>query len=892
MGLKQLREKQAERKKAVPGTRAKSTPVNTSAEAQKPPVTKPEVRKRGIGVTQNKTAPKLSQRAKEVIAKAKSTAEVQAVLDGELPKGYTALVKHDVPMLMKLKKDIIEHKIASFDYETNGDPDDETQDPQDHEIVGVSFAYQIGQAFYMPIQHVSYGANWEMKWFVDNFLKPVLEHPDVLIIAHNIQFEHQVSLLYGIDMLPKTENRKIVDTMLMVKMLALDESINVGTGEVIVGLKPNTKALLADDNGMVHGLLHVDEIKSFQETVGYVHWEEPIPGEFYKSGKNKGKPKTKKMKRSRTFGELPVDKHTTDYGCSDSDWALGLYYYLLPIMEAEDLLDTFFELNVPFSMVLGEYELTGWHVNKSKLESMRDVAFNALYGRTDITDEEIENKDIRYEEGSIMDKLTDALFEVTDGLVDIDEDGRIIVPAGVYGMGEWRGNPVSLEIKTPKPFNWGSVQHKQWLFFRILKLDTRGLERSKNTGLPGTGKDNWEKLVEGYTGNNKFMSILKEKNKYDKILSTYVNGMLPFVREDTGKIHTNLKIISTWRLSSKKPNLQNIPRADNDPMGIRGVFEAPDYDTKKDYSSLNICTRPTILLTREALSGTMVYVNADYSQIELRVLAWFANEANMIQAFWDGHDFHSATAHDIFNLTDCTIEEVKYKYKPYRYQAKAINFGLVYGLTEYGLAKDPKMNMTTSQAKQFIDRYFAKYPGVKQYANDQIAFAREHGYVQTIFGNRRPIPEINHPNKWVKQSGENKAMNTPIQGSAADLIRKAMVDIQIETRKPENSFLKAVMQIHDEIQGESPIEYALEGAMLLKNTMEKPVEGISDVIPIKADPAIGKIWQHALDVSFDENGKAYVSPKKEKKEATDVTIDEIEYMLELYHIAGIEVRVS
>jgi hypothetical protein len=120
-----------------------------------------------------------------------------------------------------------------------------------------------------------------------------------------------------------------------------------------------------------------------------------------------------------------------------------------------------------------------------------------------------------------------------------------------------------------------------------------------------------------------------------------------------------------------------------------------------------------------------------------------------------------------------------------------------------------------------------------------------------------------------------------------------MVNIQRETRKPENSFLKAVMQIHDEIQGESPIEYALEGAMLLKETMEKPVEGISDVIPIQADPAIGKIWSHALDVKFDKvTGKAYVSPKKEKKEATDVTIDEIDYMLELYHIAGIEVRVS
>jgi DNA polymerase I len=877
MGLKQLKEKQAERK--VTG-RQKAVPGKQASEAPKAPVTP---RNKGIGQQRNVTAPKLSPKAKEAIAKAQTTEEVQVIIDGELPKGYTAIGKNDLGKLMKLKEDIIKYGITAFDYETDGDPDDETQDPQDHSLVGVSFAYQVGQAFYMPLAHSGYGANWGIDWFVANFLKPILEHHDVMIIAHNIQFEHQISLMYGIDMLPKTENRLIVDTMLMVKMLALKESINEGTGEVIVGLKPNTKALLADKNGMVHGLLHVDDIKSFTDTVGRIEWEEPIPGEFYKSGKKKGQPKTKKMSRSRTFGELPVDKHTVDYGCSDSDWTLALYIYLLPLMEAEDLLDTFFELNVPFSMVLGEYELTGWCANREKLEDMRLVANKALYGEQGSEEEP--------EEGSIMFELHNALIEITEGLADVDDDGNVIVPAGVYGMGEWRNNPVSLEIKTSKPFNWGSTQHKQWLFFRILKLDTRGLERSKATGLPGTGKDNWEKLVDGYTGNNKFMTILKEKNKFDKILSTYVNGMLPFLREDTSKLHTSLKIVSTWRLSSKKPNLQNIPRADNDPMGIRSVFEAPDYDVSADYSHLNICTRPTVLLTREALSGQMVYVNADYSQIELRVLAWFANERNMIQAFWDGHDFHSATAHDIFNL-DCTIPEVKKFYKPYRYQAKSINFGLVYGLTEYGLSKDPKMGMTTAQAKQFIDKYFMKYPGVKQYANDQIAFAREHGYVQTIFGNRRPIPEINHPNKWVASKGENKAMNTPIQGSASDIIRQAMVNIQRETRKPENSFLKAVMQIHDEIQGESPIEYALEGAMLLKETMEKPIEGISDIIPIQADPAIGKVWSHALDVSFDEKGKAYVSPKKEKKEATDVTIDEIEYMLELYHIAGIDVRVS
>lgn len=163
MGLKQLKEKQAE-KKAVTA-RPKNTPA---------PVTK------------RKTEPKLSQRAKEVIAKAQTTAEVQKVISGELPKGYHAIGKNDSFKLLQLKEEIITRGICAFDYETNGDQDDETQDQQDHEVVGVSFAYEVGQAFYMPIQHISYGANWEMGWFVENFLKPILEHPDVTIIAHNI----------------------------------------------------------------------------------------------------------------------------------------------------------------------------------------------------------------------------------------------------------------------------------------------------------------------------------------------------------------------------------------------------------------------------------------------------------------------------------------------------------------------------------------------------------------------------------------------------------------------------------------------------------------------------------------------------------------------------------
>lgn len=541
MSLKQIQERLGNRTSGRQKVTGATTPAQPAA-----PIVSPgrQKAKPYVGNTAMTTQVKLSQRAKEVIAKAETTAEVQAVLDSELPKGYTAIGKNDLPKLMALKAAIIKNGIAGFDYETNGDTEDDYQDPQDHELVGVSFSYQIGQAFYMPLQHVGYGANWDIAWFVENFLKPVLEHPNVLVIAHNVAFEHQISLLYGIDMYPKVLKRKVVDTMIMVKSLGLPETVN-GLGEVVVGLKPSTKALLSDkETGLVHGILHVDDIKTFDQMVTVM-----VQVGVLKSGKNKGQPKYEKKKI--TFGERPVDQETVDYGCSDSDWALGLYYKLMPLMEAEDLLDVFFELNMPFVMVLGEYELTGWRVNQDRLRDMERIARMALDGYKDEkTGEEVIGLD---------DELYDALYELTveQGLAETDDEGNIIVPAGSYPMGQWRRQNVFLTIKNSAVFNWNSTNHKQWLFFHILKIDLRGLERSKSTGLPSTGKDNMEKIIEDYEGDSAFMKVMRERGKYVKLLSTYVEGMLPFAREDTSKIHTNLKLVQTWRLASSKPNLQN-----------------------------------------------------------------------------------------------------------------------------------------------------------------------------------------------------------------------------------------------------------------------------------------------------------------------------------------------
>jgi hypothetical protein len=251
-----------------------------------------------------------------------------------LPMGYHCIGKNQMGMLMELRRQIETAKICAFDYETDGDPDDETTDPQDHRLTMVSFSYQIGQAFCLPIAMDMYAANWNLTWLIKNFLRPILENPEILVIAHNIKAEHGWSLVNcEIDMFPKAIKGMVMDTMIMVKALALPENTEqVGDSyEVKVGLKPATKALLADqETGLVNGLLHIDDIKSFKDTVGVLTWDEPIPGEFYKSGAKKGLPKTKKMSRHRRFNELPVAQEVIDYSCSDSDWALGIYYKLYP----------------------------------------------------------------------------------------------------------------------------------------------------------------------------------------------------------------------------------------------------------------------------------------------------------------------------------------------------------------------------------------------------------------------------------------------------------------------------------------------------------------------------------------------------------------------------------
>ena len=213
---------------------------------------------------------------------------------------------------------------------------------------------------------------------------------------------------------------------------------------------------------------------------------------------------------------------------------------------------------------------------------------------------------------------------------------------------------------------------------------------------------------------------------------------------------------------------------------------------------------------------------------------------------------------------------------------------LVFGMTEFGLSADRDMKMNIKEAAQFIKMYMGRFPGVRVYMDEQIAFSRTHGYVTTMFNHRRPIPDINHPNKRIRQAAENQSINTPIQGTAADIIRLAMVNIrrEIPTRAP---YLTSTIQIHDELKYQCPVEYAIEGCKFIQEVMERPIPGFSEIMPIKAEPDLGKIWGHSLDLKFKPDGTAYVKPKATKNDPTDVTYDMIDYALPLYKLAGIQV---
>ncbi len=351
-------------------------------------------------------------------------------------------------------------------------------------------------------------------------------------------------------------------------------------------------------------------------------------------------------------------------------------------------------------------------------------------------------------------------------------------------------------------FNINSPAQVGEILFDRLHLDEKA-KRGKN-GKYSTS----EEVLQTLRDKHPIVGKILEQRELKKLISTYIEPLPSYINPATGKIHTtyNQTVTATGRLSSSNPNLQNLPvRTERGQLIRRAVIPDPGC----------------------------VFLSADYSQIELRLMAHFSRDEHMLQAFQTGQDIHAATAAKIFGVpTDQVTKEQ-------RRRAKTANFGIIYGISSFGLAQ--QLDCSRTEAKALIDGYFASFPGIAAYIERQKTFAREHGYVETLFGRKRYLPDITSHNSTVRSFAERNAVNAPIQGTAADIIKMAMVAINRRFKK-EQLRAQMIMQVHDELNFNVPEQEAEQVRSIVVDEMQNAVH-LS--VPLIADCGIGRNWLEA-----------------------------------------------
>ncbi len=394
----------------------------------------------------------------------------------------------------------------------------------------------------------------------------------------------------------------------------------------------------------------------------------------------------------------------------------------------------------------------------------------------------------------------------THVLLTIERNGVLIDAALLEKQsGELGIKMLELETKAHEeagqPFNLGSPKQLAEILF-----DKKGIKPLKKTpgGAPSTDEETLAKLAEDHP----LPKIILDYRSVAKLKSTYTDKLPRMVNAKTGRVHTNYgqAVAVTGRLSSNDPNLQNIPVRTAEGRRIREAFIAPP--------------------------GSVI-LSADYSQIELRIMAHLSSDPGLLKAFAEGMDVHRATAAEIFSVdaNDVSSEQRRY--------AKVINFGLIYGMSAFGLAAN--LGIERGAAASYIDKYFARYPGVKQYMERTRAEASEQGYVETVFGRRLWLPDIRSSNQGRRQGAERAAINAPMQGTAADLIKLAMIAVQgwLEQSKLKT---KLVMQVHDELVLEVPSD-ELE---LVRKEIPGLMTNVAKLdVPLVAEPGVGGNWEEA-----------------------------------------------
>ncbi len=354
-------------------------------------------------------------------------------------------------------------------------------------------------------------------------------------------------------------------------------------------------------------------------------------------------------------------------------------------------------------------------------------------------------------------------------------------------------------------FNLASPKQLGEVLFEKLKLDPKA--KKTKTGQYATGEDVLLKLA----AQNKIVDDILGFRELTKLKSTYVDALPAMINPKTGRVHTSYAqaVAVTGRLSSNNPNLQNIPIRTEKGREIRKAFIPRDENR--------------------------ILISADYSQIELRIVAAISGDPNMCEAFKNKKDIHTATAAKIYGIEENAVT------KEMRYKAKSVNFGIIYGQGAFGLSEN--LGITRAEAKEIIDNYKKEFPNIQQYMDDQINFAKEHEYVETLMGRKRYLRDINSSNFTVRGYAERNAINSPIQGTAADMIKLAMIKIHNEMNQKKYES-KMILQVHDELIFDAVMDETEELENLILNCMKNALKLPNDV-PVEAEIGKGKNWLEA-----------------------------------------------
>ena len=452
-------------------------------------------------------------------------------------------------------------------------------------------------------------------------------------------------------------------------------------------------------------------------------------------------------------------------------------------------------------------DLCGKGVHQIKFNQV-DIARAAEYSCED-SDQTLDVHRVLWPQLQANDKLLfiyQLEMQSSESLYRIERNGVLIdAPMLAKQSGELGARILQLEQEAHElagqPFNLGSPKQIGEIFFKKLGLP---VVKKTPSGAPSTDEEVLEKLAEDYPLPAKIL----EHRGLSKLKGTYTDKLAQLAHPRTGRVHTHYAqaVAVTGRLSSNEPNLQNIPVKTPEGRRVREAFVAP--------------------------AGSVI-ASADYSQIELRIMAHISGDEALLNAFTAGLDVHRATAAEVFGVP---LEQVSSEQRRY---AKVINFGLIYGMSSFGLAQN--LGIETKAAAAYIDRYFQRYPGVKNYMDETRLSAKSKGYVETVFGRRLYLPEINSPNGPRRAGAERAAINAPMQGTAADLIKLSMNKVQ-QVLDDEKRSTKMIMQVHDELVFEVP-EAEVEWVRL---EIPRLMAGVAELkVPLLAEIGFGPNWEKA-----------------------------------------------